>query len=373
MIVLFTNEFPPFDGLRSKVGGIAVMTYEIARSLAAAGHPTTVVARADAVADREFDTRQPFRTIRVPLAGWKDVTTIRALRRSGLGAGDVVAAMNPEIAFLPVVVAGLRGGRAAVYAHGTDLLKARTRRRDFGLRYALRHAARVVANSRFTAGLLRARGVPEERIAVCFPGVSLPSPALPPEPRASRPGEFVLLSVGRLEPYKGHDRVIEALPLILREAPEAAYVVAGTGTQRRHLEEKARALGVGDRVRFLGFVGPAELEETYRSADVFVLPSRQDPSGGVEGFGIVFLEAGLRGLPVVAGRSGGVQDAVEDGRTGILIDPADPRAIAGAVLRLRRDSTLRRALGEAARERALRDFTWDKVAPRFLRAIGYTA
>jgi phosphatidylinositol alpha-1,6-mannosyltransferase len=150
------------------------------------------------------------------------------------------------------------------------------------------------------------------------------------------------------------------------------WLVAGTGPERPSLEDKALGLGVAGRVRFLGFLDPDGLEEAYRAADVFLLPSRQDPGGGVEGFGIAFLEAALRGLPAVAGRSGGIPDAVEDGVTGVLVDPHDPEAIASALLGLARDPARRRALGEAARRRALGEFTWERVVPRLLRALGET-
>jgi asparagine synthase (glutamine-hydrolysing) len=131
-------------------------------------------------------------------------------------------------------------------------------------------------------------------------------------------GTRVLLTVGRLEAreqYKGVDRVIEALPALLRAYPDLAYLVVGDGTDRPRLERLAERLGVKERVRFAGYV-PDELKaDHFRLADAFVLPSKG------EGFGIVLLEAMACGIPVVASKLDGSREAVRDGRLGILVDP----------------------------------------------------
>lgn len=112
------------------------------------------------------------------------------------------------------------------------------------------------------------------------------------------------------------------------------------------------------RVRFIHEADDAERNAWYAASDAFALPVR-DEGDDVEGFGIVFLEAALAGLPSVAGRSGGAPEAVLDGETGLLVDSTDPQAIAGAVQRLRADPELRRRLGRTGCERGLRDFRWE--------------
>jgi glycosyltransferase involved in cell wall biosynthesis len=134
-------------------------------------------------------------------------------------------------------------------------------------------------------------------------------------------GKTVLLTMGRQsvsDRYKGTDRVIEALPELLREQPDLVFLIAGDGSDRPRLERLAREHGVTEAVRFVGWVPDRELPDLYRLADVFVMPST------AEGFGIVYLEAAASGVPVVASAAGGAPDALRDGLLGVLVDPEKP-------------------------------------------------
>jgi phosphatidylinositol alpha-1,6-mannosyltransferase len=118
-------------------------------------------------------------------------------------------------------------------------------------------------------------------------------------------------------------------------------------------------------VIFAGYVSDEELVDYYNACDVFLLPCREIPGGDVEGFGIVFLEANACVKPVVAGRSGGVVEAVDDQCTGILVDPKSEEEISQAVIRLLTDPDLCQNLGQQGRARVLERFTWDAVGMRF--------
>jgi phosphatidyl-myo-inositol dimannoside synthase len=191
------------------------------------------------------------------------------------------------------------------------------------------------------------------------------SPPIPLSTDVERGGERVrmLLSVARLaELYKGHDTLIRVLPLVRARCPGTRLRVAGDGPLREYLHRIAKSVGVDDAVEFLGEVADDSLPELYRTSDAFVLMSRESPSkGGAEGFGIVCLEAAACEKPVVAGRSGGLVDAVEDGVTGILVDPEDPAAVAEALIAVLSDASLAEHMGQAGRERVLARFTWEKV------------
>src|SRR6266700_3972132 len=177
-----------------------------------------------------------------------------------------------------------------------------------------------------------------------------------------------LLTVARLEPHKGVDTVIKALPAILEQAPTVRYAVAGAGPAREPLEKLARKTGVADRVRFLGQVGERDLPALYKVASVYVGASRRAERIGVEGFGIALVEAAACGLPVVAGNSGGIPDAVREGETGFLVPPEDPAALGEAVTRLLADAALARRVGAAGRRAVETYYNWDRVV-RDLRAI----
>jgi phosphatidylinositol alpha-1,6-mannosyltransferase len=148
-------------------------------------------------------------------------------------------------------------------------------------------------------------------------------------------------------------------------------VIVGDGPLARYLRRIAESVGVSGSVVFAGAATDAELDGWYRRCDVFVLASRESAvSGGAEGFGIVLVEAGLRSKPVVAGRSGGIPDAVVHEETGLLVNPADVAAIADAIVRLLADPPYAAKLGEQGRRRATGELSWDGYADRFERLLG---
>ncbi len=158
--------------------------------------------------------------------------------------------------------------------------------------------------------------------------------------------------------------MLEALALIRARVPGAEWVVVGDGPLRAELERRAAQIGVRDAVRFTGRVSDVERDAWLDRARVFVMPSRL-PAGGAggEGFGIVYLEAGAHGLPVVAGAVAGALDAVIDGETGVLVAPEDPSAVADAVAGLLLDPARARRLGEAGARRA-RELSWPRMVAR---------
>lgn len=257
----------------------------------------------------------------------------------------------------------LRGIPYIPYVHGADLLGYRNRFPWGGiLGQILQRAQRVVANSAFTGRAVQACGVSQQRIAVLNPAIDLERFAHLPSREEQRrrrrwEGRLVVLSVGRLVERKGQDMVIRALPAVAARLPQVRYAIGGAGPCRAALEQLAGEVGVAERVEFLGFVPEGELPGLYGAADLFAMPSRELPAvGDVEGFGIVFIEANAAGLAVLGGRSGGVEDAVVDGGTGVLVDPSDPGAVAEGLIRLLADPELRARLARQGAARARVDF-----------------
>jgi len=172
----------------------------------------------------------------------------------------------------------------------------------------------------------------------------------------------IILTLGRLateERYKGIDEVLEILPSLVQAVPNIAYLVAGDGSDRARLEQKARQLGLEERVIFAGRISEEEKPDHYRLADAYVMPS----SG--EGFGIVFLEALACGIPVVGSKIDGSRDALLDGRLGILVNPTDPAELRAAILQ-----TLA-AKDEGAKDRrnGVEYFSTDRVRQRVFDII----
>lgn len=233
-------------------------------------------------------------------------------------------------------------------------------------RFAVRRATTTLVISEHTRRLAMDVGADPERVRLLPPGVDLPLSDVDRTPRElhGNGGPPTILTVARLaDRYKGHDKMIDALPLVLEHVPDARWVVVGDGPLRAELDRAVERAGLSSSVVFAGAVSDAELETWFRAADVFVMVSRLPPHGGGEGFGIVYLEAGARGVPVVAGGVGGATDAVTE-ETGILVDPTEPAHIAQAITTLLEDRELSSRLGDSGRERA-HEFAWPAIARRF--------
>jgi phosphatidylinositol alpha-1,6-mannosyltransferase len=165
------------------------------------------------------------------------------------------------------------------------------------------------------------------------------------------------------------DVLIDAAAALVPSFPGLTVAIAGGGRDRDRLAARVRALGAP--VRMLGPVSDDDLPRLYGAADVFVMACRDRWFGlEQEGFGIVFLEAAACGVAQVAGRSGGADEAVVHGETGLVVDdPSDPGHVAGALRRLLTDDGLRRRMGKAARRRVERGFAWDVLAHRLAAAL----
>lgn len=186
----------------------------------------------------------------------------------------------------------------------------------------------------------------------------------------ARAGSGFLLMTGRMaasERYKGHDAVLAALPSLARLRPEARLVIAGDGDDRPRLAARAEAPGLRERVLFTGFTSEATLRELYRRSAALVLPSRG------EGFGLVYLEAMRERRAVVAARESAAEEIVADGETGLLIEPDDREALAGALAALVADPDRARALGEAGHRRWLAEFSYPRYEARIHEALAGAA
>lgn len=256
--------------------------------------------------------------------------------------------------------------RYLVWVHGEELTKHGY---PALARLSLRSAAAILVNSDFTAervrALLEGRTPPIHKIPLGADARFLSTPPSPSAGGARLPRILTLARLSTRDRYKGLDVALHAMALLRSRGLAIEYHIAGDGDDRAYLEGLVRGLELEQVVTFLGPVPPQRLVEAYDGCDLFLLCSREQPSPrglGFEGFGIVFLEAAARGKAVVAGRSGGIPDAVADGQTGILVDPASPAAVADGIQRLLSDEGLRQRLGQAGRARVETTHNWDQAA-----------
>jgi glycosyltransferase involved in cell wall biosynthesis len=217
--------------------------------------------------------------------------------------------------------------------------------------------ARYVAVSESTRQELAGLGVRAEAITVVHNGAG-PLPATPPAPRAAVPTVCVL---GRLVPHKRVEFALEAVARIRRRLPSLRLDVVGRGWWEPRLRETAERLGLGDAVRFHGFVGEVTKRELLASAWVLAMPSLK------EGWGLAVMEAAAHGTPAVGLRSaGGLAESILDGETGLLAEGAEE--FTARIEQVLTDGGLRRSLGEAARLRCA-TFTWERAADEFAAVL----
>lgn len=176
-----------------------------------------------------------------------------------------------------------------------------------------------------------------------------------------------LLTVGGNAPHKGVDTVLRALAGLRKKRPALRYAIAGARRHTEALRRLADAHGVADRVLFITDVAEEDLPGLYRAADIYVGVSRREGQS-VEGFGIALAEASASGVPVIAGRSGGIPEAVRDGENGLLVDPERTGPLTAAIELLLDDAALAARLGSGGRDAVEKFYNWDR-ATRDLRAI----
>ena len=183
-------------------------------------------------------------------------------------------------------------------------------------------------------------------------------------------GKKVIICVGRLVHRKGQDRLIEAMPEILRSFPDAVLVIVGEGPYRDHLDSLVKKYSLSEKIRFVGRLKYSELPAYLRIGDIFAMPSRSRFAGlEVEGLGIVYLEASAAGVPVIGGSSGGAPDAVLNGETGLVVDGTNTRAIASAAISLLQNPERAAAMGERGRSWVVEEWSWSLWGQRFSKIL----
>jgi glycosyltransferase involved in cell wall biosynthesis len=246
-----------------------------------------------------------------------------------------------------------------VTSHGADLFALRAPPLQALKRFVARRAGALTVVSAAMRDELQRLGVDRARVTVAPMGTALQERFVPDARVPRTPGR--LLFVGRLVEKKGLATLIEALPAILRERPDATLAVAGFGPELEPCRALAARLGVASAAQFLGAVPQAQLPALYRAANVFVAPFRRARDGDEEGLGLVSIEAGGCGCPLVLGDVAAVRGAL-GGLPGVsLVPPDDPSALAAACVAAMARPAPGAALNAALRER----FDWSASAARY--------
>jgi glycosyltransferase involved in cell wall biosynthesis len=239
-----------------------------------------------------------------------------------------------------------------------------SRRVDFHLQshafsqWKYRQMDRFIAASHAIKAILVEDGIPSGRIDVVHDGIDVDKIANRPSTDLHAEywlphGVPVLVNVGALVGHKGQKFLIDAMPMVLREVPEAHLVIFGEGELRAPLEKQIKQLNLSKRVLLPGF--REDVLSLMKTADLFVM------SSVTEGLGSAVLDAMAMGHAVVGTRAGGIPEAVVPGETGLLVEPSDSKALATAIVKLLKDDALRKQYGEAGRARVAEQFGVDRL------------
>ncbi len=353
-------------------GGIEILMTGLADALASSGRDVEVFAdrirRAGAA-----ELARPYSIHR--FGAWRPIR--RRTKRSALAAAATRGALAGVFADSWKSVAAIPLGvePIAVLAHGNEIPIDPDAARAHRVREALSRARTVIASSNFTADLAR-RFVREARTKVV-----VINPPIPPQEVAGAPalekldGRIagrapVVSTLARLEPRKGVDMVLRVLPRLRARFPGIVYLVAGAGDDVSRLQQIAAERDLEGSVEFLGPPADDQVKAAlFERSHVFAMPVRR-VGQSVEGFGIVFAEAALRGVPALGGSECGGVDAVLHDRTGLVCRGDDETEVFEGLSTLLSDDELRRRLGAAARENVLKNLTWPSALPRYLAALG---
>ena len=363
-VLVVTNDFPP------RVGGVNGYVAELMRRFPR-GDVTVFAPDWPAAAD--FDATYPQRVIRWPGRGLYPTAPVRDR------VEELVRETKPDVVLFGAAAPLALMGRAiqkrtgvpyATFTHGVEVWAGQVPVTRGLLGSITRGAVLTMAVSEWAILQLRQVVGPVPWIELLPPGVDRTRfhPGVPDAEVRERHGlddDPVILCVARLTLRKGQDKVIRALPWILREVPEARFLVVGDGPDRDRLEVLAYRKKVADRVVFAGEVPYDVLPQYFRAGDVFAMPCRTRKLGlEVEAFGLALIEASAVGRPVVAGDSGGAPEAVLHGETGLVVDGNEVDEVAEAIVELLGDPDRAAKLGARGADRVHRDFTWEALSAR---------
>jgi len=370
-LLIFTHEYPPFSG------GVATFTYEYASHLSKLGINVVVLAPLYSNSDKDFDKLQNFKTIRMNLGKQRGkyinhlvdicyfLYVLYANRINKVFLTDYFTQRSIALFNL------FRITKFVVAVHGTEMLdNLDTPFKRLLFRKIYVKCDFIICISNYTKNLLINHNFKclNRNIRVVYNGINFIKYSRPRNEiaisdiknRYKLYGKKVLISLCRLTNRKGIDNVIRAMQVLKIERSDIVYLICGVGEAEKYLMSLAKELRVEDMVIFVGYIPEISKIDYLDVADIYVMLSKKIKND-VEGFGISFLEAAARKIPIVGYKFGGVEEAVIDGKTGILLDSLETNAISDAIDRILNDNCLRKCLVEQGFSRCKEELNWDKL------------
>lgn len=325
-ILIVTSEFPPLPG------GIGTHAYQLARHLSDKGCEVRVIAdqrSQDADSELDFDKGLAFEVKRIPL---KRLRFMMYLQRifitfQSFKTHDAVFASGKFALWNVSFCSQFYKTPILAIIHGTEVnFKGYLLRSS--INWALKRFNTIVAVSNYTKQLVAHL---KREVVVIPNGIVTADWEVPHIDTPTLKGHPVLTTVGRLSDRKGQLQVIKHLPEVLKAFPQGHYHCIGIAIEKDRFMTIAKSLGVAEHITFHGVVNGDTLKLLLGQTDVFVMLSTETATGDVEGFGISILEANAIGIPAIGSKNSGIEDAIQHGVSGILIDAADGEGFKTAI------------------------------------------
>lgn len=358
-VLLITSEFPP------QPGGIGTHAHAVAIHLTDNGYQVTVSCDQRSENGEEettFDKEQPFiikRTKRKkPLLRTYSNRLSKAKKLSK--KADIILVSGKFSLWIGGYLKRSSKNKVIAIVHGTELLLKNPTLKRFTKRNLLKMDA-CISVSNYTASLLKSLTGLDS--TVMANGYSFSSEITSINKTDS--DSLKLITVGNVTQRKGQHNVIKSLPLLQEKYTDFKYQMVGIPTNKESLMTLAQKLNVADKIEFTGRISEAKKIELLQQASIFTMLSETTTTGDVEGFGIAILEANALGVPAIGAKYCGIEDAIEDGYSGILVDPHRPEEFTKAVTTIMNDY---KTYSKNAKDWASR-FTWGKLIKAYIRII----
>ncbi|MDO1501068.1 glycosyltransferase family 4 protein [Winogradskyella maritima] len=332
-VLIISSEFPPLPG------GIGKHAYHLAKALSAQHYKVTVLTdqRDTKAAEAQFDATCSFRVERVPLSRprWQMYVARFVKAKALVKTADKIIVTGKFSLWLGGYLSRFQSKSVIAIIHGTEVnYNSWPLRRSID--WSLKQMHKVVAVSKFTADLVEHLNL--QQIRVIPNGYNPEEWQGAPQGAKSLIGSPILLTVGRLSERKGQAQMIQCLPSLKQKYPTIHYHCVGIDSDKKRLNDLALTLGVDNHVTFHGIGTHTEVQQAYREADIAVMLSQNTASGDVEGFGIALLEANHFGVPSLGAKDTGIEDAIDHGRSGLLVNANDQTEVIEAIDQLSEQS-----------------------------------
>lgn len=357
-ILILTSEFPP------QPGGIGNHAFHLARELKENGYEITLICdqrSQNGELERPFDAEVPFKVIRVPRQEFILLTYIQRIKSAFALSEEVdwVIVSGKFSLWTGALLRLFRKSKFIAIIHGGEVQLS-----NFFLRklteFSLRKSNTVIAVSNFTKSLIAHLSLND--VQVIPNGFEMEEKGFRVEKENPMP---VLITVGNVTQRKGQHNVIKALPILLKKYPDLKYHIVGIPTHRDKLEKLILHLGVEKSVVFHGQVDEATKQHLLLQADIFVMLSEKDKSGDVEGFGIAILEANALGIPAIGATGCGIEDAIKEGYSGLLVNPKSPEQFEKALTKI----IIHYQLYSINAKNWSSNFKWEKMIKKYLNIL----